>query len=479
MKTPIASLPLSRRHLWIVFVASLGQLIGTAVATIAGVVIPMINILRHPELSSVVQGVIGAADLVGIMIGSVILGRLSDRYGYLLFFRLCPAIMLVASLVAIFIPSVTVLIVALFFIGLGIGGEYSLDSDYISELLPVKYRALMVGVAKSVSALGNIIAALLCFVFILEWKDASRWPDLMWIVAAIAALMIVLRIKFYESPTWLAAHGKVAAAEKAIQEFLGPDAELDIPSDSATVSTPTSPTAQTSPKSAASSSSLQDSSGVSDAGESAKKGSFFRTNFSRIVLSGVPWACEGLGVYGIGVFLPILVMALGLEHGELGVSPILHVAQSVKITFYISCIILPGFLIGLLMIRRKAYLPTLQSVGFWVCAASLIVLLLAFHYGWNKWISIGSFMLFELFLNIGPHLVTYVLPPKIYPVADRGQGVGIAAGIGKLGAVLGVFFIPVLLHWGGPVLVLIVSAAVMALGAIVTSAFGPKVMSRS
>lgn len=72
---------------------------------------------------------------------------------------------------------------------------------------------------------------------------------------------------------------------------------------------------------------------------------------------------------------------------------------------------------------------------------------------------------------MGPHLITYVLPPRIYAVAQRGQGVGIAAAIGKIGAVLGVFFIPVLLHSGGAMLVLGVSAAVMALGAAVTFLF--------
>lgn len=80
-------------------------------------------------------------------------------------------------------------------------------------------------------------------------------------------------------------------------------------------------------------------------------------------------------------------------------------------------------------------------------------------------------MAFEFFLNMGPHLITYVLPPKVYPVAERGLGVGIAAAIGKIGAVLGVFLIPVLLEAGGAMLVLGVSAAVMALGAAVTYLF--------
>ena len=84
-------------------------------------------------------------------------------------------------------------------------------------------------------------------------------------------------------------------------------------------------------------------------------------------------------------------------------------------------------------------------------------------------------MAFELFLNMGPHLVTYVLPPKVFPVSVRGLGTGLAASLGKIGAVAGVFFIPVLLHSGGTTLVLIVSAGVMALGGIVTTIFSKAV----
>lgn len=190
------------------------------------------------------------------------------------------------------------------------------------------------------------------------------------------------------------------------------------------------------------------------------------------MLSGVPWACEGLGVYGIGVFLPILVMALGLQHDVPGEAQILHVASSVEITLWISCIMLPGFILGLWLINRKKSITAIQSVGFWLCAATLLLLLLSYHLHWNNWISIGAFMGFELFLNMGPHLITYVLPPKIYPVETRGEGVGIAAAVGKVGAVLGVFLIPVLLKAGGATLVLIVSIAVMAAGALVTNTYG-------
>lgn len=436
-------MPLSWRHGWVVFVASLGQLIGTGVATLAGVIIPMLNLLHHPGLSSAMQGIIGAMDLIGIMIGSVIIGKLIDKYGYILMFRLCPALVLVASAIAALIPDITVLVVCLFFIGFGIGGEYSLDSNYISELMPVKWKSFMVGLAKAASAFGNIIVAGICYLLIVHWGKAYDWPDLMWISAAIAALMLICRIWFYQSPKWLETHGQPALALKMLQKFLGPGVQLA-----------PLPQAQ--------------ETGIKN---NPSLGSFFQANWKRIILTGIPWACEGLGVYGIGVFLPILVMSLGIEHIEPGMRPILHVADSVEITFFISCIILPGFLIGVWLIRKKCNVCSMQVWGFMMCAFFLIILLLASLFGWPKWISILAFMLFELFLNLGPHLVTYVLPPKVYPVEVRGFGTGIAASLGKVGAVLGVFFIPILLHKGGTTLVLIVSAIIMLIGALITFLF--------
>lgn len=351
-----------------------------------------------------------------------------------------------SSVIALLFPSIPVLIVCLFIMGFGIGGEYSLDSDYISELMPDKWKFIMVGSAKAASALGNICVAGICFMIVRNWTDPSLWPHLLWIIIAISLLMILLRIRFWESPDWLMKNGKVKLAESDLHKFLGNEVNI--------VESATNPLNKT-------------------ASSTMSWGSFLRQNFRNVVFTGIPWACEGLGVYGIGVFLPILVMALGIEHVEPGESSIHHVANSVEITLWISCIILPGFIIGLCLIN-KVKGAFLQGSGFLLSAASLFILLLAYRGGWDKWISIGAFMLFELFLNIGPHLMTYVLPSKVFPEEVRGQGSGIAASIGKSGAVLGVFFIPLLLKWGGTECVLIVSASVMILGALITFLFKPR-----
>ncbi len=48
------------------------------------------------------------------------------------------------------------------------------------------------------------------------------------------------------------------------------------------------------------------------------------------------------------------------------------------------------------------------------------------------------------FIQFGPNMTTFVLPSEVFPVSMRTTGHGIAAGIGKLGAFVGVFLVPVL-----------------------------------
>lgn len=445
-KYTISDAPFSWRHAWIVAVASLGQMLGTLVATVVSVIIPMIQIVARPELASWQQGVIGAADLVGIALGAGVLGKITNRYGYLACFRICPAIVAVVAVACVFMPYFWVSVAGLFVIGIAIGGEYSLDSDYVSELMPAKWRSTMVGVTKTASALGNIIVAGLAWILIMQWKEAGKWPDLFWMVAVAGGVMFLSRLYFRNSPKWLAEHGRVDEANEAVTFFLGKNVRLD----------------------------LEDLTHVGSKAYGTGTGisvwRFLRGNFRKFILTGVPWACEGLGVYGIGVFLPILVLALGIIHEPQNQLPIFHVASSVELTFWISCLILPGFVIGLGLIRKMTTTRQL-AMGFYVSAVAMLVLLLAYWFKWPAWISITSFMVFEVFLNLGPHLMTYVLPPEVYPVATRSMGSGIAASMGKIGAVLAVFFIPVLLHTGGIELVLGVSLAVMAAGGIVTDLF--------
>ena len=73
------------------------------------------------------------------------------------------------------------------------------------------------------------------------------------------------------------------------------------------------------------------------------------------------------------------------------------------------------------------------------------------------------------FIQFGPNMTTFVLPSEVFPVSMRTTGHGIAAGIGKLGAFVGVFLVPVLQDHIGLRGLLAVAGASAVLGFAVTT----------
>lgn len=437
----MATMPLTRGHYKVLVAGSMEQIIGAALSTVVGVMIPMIQLASSSGFSSFMQGLMGAMALIGIAIGSTIVGYLADREGYLGWFRLCPLLIVAGGLIVVLLPWQPWILLGLFLAGFGVGGGYSLDSSYISEIMPDKWKIFMVGVAKGTCAVGFILAAVICWVVLKGYPYAAIWNRMMWIVVAMGVIAFVLRINFTQSPEWLMEKGRPEAAAAAARKLLG--VAVSVPAPTA------APAGQ---------------------GKVSYSDMFKGKNLRRVILTGIPWACEGLGVYGFGVFLPVLVMALGIERGtETGIAKVMN---SVEMTAIINFFILPGFALGLLLIKKINHIGMLAG-GFVICAAGLGMLLAAYSLHLPLWVSVAGFIIFEVFLNAGPHLITFILPSQVFPVDVRGTGSGIAAMLGKVGAVLGVFFMPMLLKWGGIEVLLWVSIAVQLLGAIVAVAFRP------
>lgn len=444
----LQTMPLCRTHYGVLLNGSMEQITGAALSTLAGIIIPMVKLIGDGHsMTSVEQGVTGAAGLTGIAIGAAVIGRLTDRVGYAVFFRACAVLVIVGSLMPWLWPSTAMLVAGLFVIGLGVGGGYVLDTDYVSELMPARWKYVMLGAAKGLCAVGFIATAALAWWMIDAHPVASAWPRLMLITCSLGAVTLVMRIGWPESPVWLMAHGREADARRALRRIFGKRAEeIEL----------VSPPVTTAHKASASWLDM-----------------FRGQQLTKVIFSGIPWACEGVGVYGVGVFLPVIVMALGIDReASAGIA---QVIGSVKLTAVINFFILPGFVAGLLVMRRMSHL-TMLAGGFWLSAAGMALLLAAYLLHWPVWVSIMAFVVFEMALNAGPHLVTFIIPAEIYDVDHLGAGSGIAAMLGKAGAILGVFCMPLLLSTGGVTLVLAVCIGVMAIGALISQIFGPKVL---
>ena len=69
----IADAPLRGRDYWVVLVSSMEQIIGTALSCLIGIMLPMMQLVMHPQMSSVLQGIVGAMGLIGIGCGSILI----------------------------------------------------------------------------------------------------------------------------------------------------------------------------------------------------------------------------------------------------------------------------------------------------------------------------------------------------------------------------------------------------------------------
>lgn len=413
----IRTVGLSAKQCLILISSSMGQILGAALSSVVGVVLPLLQMNPDIPVSSAELSCVGASALLGITFGSALIGKASTRFTPLFFLKFGPLIAAGAALCACFYEGIPTLCAALSVIGFTIGGEYSLDSDTVSKYFRKNRKKFMVGVVKSSSALGSIFGALAAFLLLKEMPFPETANKLFLVIAVPAFLTFLLRLYIPKLPR-----------QHPIQ-----NAETSCPSLRA------------------------------------------KNNFERIVFCGIPWACEGASVYGVGIFLPTLLMTLiPNEAMTLGISRIL---DSAELSVLISSFMLPGFLIGLRLIGKHSSL-CIQSGGFLIAAAGLIILSCADYLHLPGFVCLTGFIIFELALNAGPHLMTYILPGEVYPVCERSEGAGLAASVGKLGAAASVISIPFLLEKCGAQSVLLISAILLLIGAAVTNAFGRKLLGR-
>jgi MFS family permease len=128
----------------------------------------------------------------------------------------------------------------------------------------------------------------------------------------------------------------------------------------------------------------------------------------------------------------------------------------------------PGDLLAVSKMDRIGH-RRLQFIGFSVMAASFLVLAIVPALTQHVAPFLAILGLSYFFIQFGPNMTTFVLPSEVFPVSVRTTGHGLAAGIGKLGAFVGVFLVPVLQDHIGLRGLLVVAGASAVLGFSITT----------
>lgn len=184
------------------------------------------GVLQEPQVmnfSPAEIGFIASVYLTGAVIGALVFGYLTDRWGRKRLFFITLAVYLAGTLLTAFSWNLWSFCLFRFFTGSGIGGEYAAISSAIDELIPAVYRGRVELIVNGSYWIGAAAGAA-STIILLDPRILPPW--LGWRIGfAIGALLglfiLFLRRHVPESPRWLMTHGKRAEAEQAIAEIEG------------------------------------------------------------------------------------------------------------------------------------------------------------------------------------------------------------------------------------------------------------------
>jgi MFS transporter, putative metabolite transport protein len=448
--TRLPSTPMTLMQWRIWSLAAAGKFFEGFVVFMTGVALPLIS--HEFGISAAQNGLVSAASLMGILVGAIGLGGMSDYFGRKRMF-IVEMIIFCAFLVLLTLCSNFLsLVICLFGLGVALGCDYPTAHMIISESIPSSSRGRLVLGAFGFQALGALGGTAIGYLMltITPTLDAWRW---MYATAIIPALLVTVgRFFITESPSWLHVRGSVEEAEAAARRLLN-----RVPQYPAVIE-------------------LQRAAqGESHGDAKSFLALFNRQNLRATIFSSAPWFLQDLGTYGIGIFTPtILAIALGNkpDHVRSVSDLILNDIFAAKGAALTTMLLIVGIVFAVTLADKVGRVK-LQVVGFIGCAVGLLIASLSDSFdGSMKTVLIfAGFMLFNFMTNLGPNAQTYLLAGEVFRTSIRGAGAGFAAAVGKIGAVSTAFLFPILLAGIGTSALLYILVATSLLGAVVTWIF--------
>src|ERR1700761_6157122 len=357
--------------------------------------------------------VLNAVMLGAAFLGALFFGRIADTIGRTRVYWMSAALMVIAAIGSSLAPSLTVLVAFRFLLGFGVGGDYPVSAVLMSEYADHRNRGRMVGLVFSAQAVGLVVGPLLALALLGGGAGpAATWRILLGVGAIPAAAAVWLRRKMPEPPRFQATAASAQPGVNAAREATGVRASL---------------------------------------------GS--RKLLVLLVGTAGCWFLLDYAYYGNTISTPQIIALI---------AP--HASQTTAIAIQLAIFAVaavPGYALAVWRMDRIGH-RRLQLVGFVMMGACFAVIGLVP----GMTTAVAPFLLAYgisyFFTEFGPNVTTFVLPGELFPTRFRATGHGISAGIGKLGAFIGVFLFPVLQDSLGLRGTLLLTAGVSVLGALLT-----------
>jgi len=439
--------PLNRVQRWLWVCSTGGTLLDGYAIFVLGVAMPIIIADFHiqPE----VVGLIGASLVFGAVIGAGVGGPMADHLGRKKLMLADMIIIAAGACTSALANGPAMLFIGQLLVGIGVGIDFPVSSSYVSEILPKPSRARMMVATIACQSVGMLLAAA---VTLLLLRSGSAQAGRLFLAteAAVAGLFFVLRLSAPESPHWLMSRGKFAQAAEALIRII-PEQRQSV---------------------------LQLTGNHEELAVAVPHVNgglpilFSRRYRARTALVTIPWFLMDIATYGVGLFTPTILGAIEISGRARGLNA--HDFALAEGSAIIDLFLLFGFLLGIWLVPRFGRIR-MQAIGFAGMTVGMLVLVAAVGLtsaGLHIPLVFAGFIMFNLLMNAGPNSTTFTLAPILFPTQLRGTAGGFAAATAKLGATLGVFFLPILKEKFGVPSVLGIVSAVSLLGLVVTVILG-------
>lgn len=231
---------ISPLHKKIVGLIAAGYFFDVIDFTIFGALVPFIlasKFATGPEV-----GLIGAATIFGMFIGTAGQGQFSDRFGRRFIYQFNLMLFSIFTILGALAPSVTLLILCRFIAGLGLGAEQPLAFAYAGEYAPKAIRGRVLAIVHFIggACVWPIGTALALGVGAIASSPEYAWRAV-WLIIGVGALVVwFFRFALPESPRYLATHGRGDEALAVLTKLgiAGPTEKLSTDSASDTKNDP-------------------------------------------------------------------------------------------------------------------------------------------------------------------------------------------------------------------------------------------------
>ncbi|MFF4506716.1 MFS transporter [Streptomyces sp. NPDC001401] len=428
--------PLNKFHRELTWACAGGPFLDGYLLSIIGVA--LVGMSRELDLSTGDESLIGAAALVGIFVGGLFFGAVTDKLGREAMYTIDLAVLVGGSVLSVFANETWQLVVLRFVLGMAIGADYPIATSLLAEWVPNKHRGRLLGILILAWYVGAAAAYVIGYAMA-EIGGTGTWRWMLASGAVLSAVILMLRIGTPESPLWLVNKGRTADAQKAIEKAL----DRTVPIDDLL---------------------------AASADEQAVEQGRFRDLFQgvylrRTLFCGLFYMCQITPMFALYTFGPTILGSFGLGEGNIS-----NLGSAlISVVFVLGCI--PA----LRLVDRVGRRPVI------VWSFALMVVPLAVLGGGSALpiaVVIACFCAYALFSG-GPTVLEWTYPNELFPTSIRATAGGVATSISRIGAAAGTYLLPISLDRLGIGTTMLIGAGMTLLGWLVSFAWAEETRGRT